>query len=404
MKRYLWVYILITVFVAIWGIRALSHEPIVTQTVRSVEYENKISASGYIVRDETVYKANSAGMAEAVYQNEERVAKGRRIATIYTDGIDEQTKQALDTLNAKIRRLEKKTAQTSNVNVDLSSAEEKIGASVAALVEMTQTGNFEELDLIQTEIAGYVHIGEGDAQVNPAKEALSDLYAQKAALEASVQSAKQDVYSTIAGIFVSETDGYEESLTPQTMQSMTVADFKNMDIEHAAYVPESLNAGDRVCKIVDNTKWYFSTLLRTEVLGELEVGSQVWLRFPEKSNDRIAAKIAHISAEENGEAVVLVSCSEYVEGIYSRREASCEIVTRVYDGFQIPQTAVRVDEEGNTGVFVNVSGMVHFRNIRILYQTDSTVIAAKSNENGYLKQYDAVIIGGKNIYAGAIVE
>ncbi len=404
MRRYLWIYILVTVLVAIWGVRALIQEPVVTQTVRSVEYENKVSASGYIVREETVYNANSAGMAEATYQNEERVAKGRKIATIYTDGIDEQTKQALDALNAKIRRLEKKTSESSAVSVDLSSAEEKIGVAVASVVEMTQTGNFEELDLVQTEIAGYVHIGEGDTQVDPAKEALADLYAQKAALEATVQSAKQDVYSTMAGIFVSETDGYEQDLTPQTMQSMTVADFESIRIERAAFVPESLNAGDRVCKIVDNTKWYFATVLQTAYIENLKVGSTVWLRFPDKSNDRISAKIAHISPAEDGEAVVLVSCSDYVEGIYSLREATCEIVTRVYDGFQIPQTAVRVDEDGNTGVYVNVSGIVHFRKIRILYQSDSTVIAAKSDENGYLKQYDAVIIGGKNIYAGAIVE
>ncbi len=404
MRRYLWIYILVAVFVAIWCTRALLDEPVVTQVVQSVEYENKLSAHGYIVRDEVVYRAKSAGMAEAVYQNEERVSKGMKIASIYTEGMDTQTKQALDAINAKIRRLEKRSISSATETVDLSSAEDKISQAVAAVVDMTHTGNFEELDIVQTEIVGYVHIGQNEHSANPTKEALSDLQAQKSALEASVKSAKQDVYSGRAGVFVSQTDGYEESLTPEALESMSVSDFEAIQIERTAYVPETLSAGDRVCKIVDNSKWYFATTLSEESIADLEHGDTVWLRFPEKSGDRIAAKISSISSIENGKAVVVVSCGEYVKDIFTQRIADCEMITHVYDGFQLPQAAVRVDENGDTGVFVNVSGIVHFRKIHILYQTDNKVVAAKSKENGYLKQYDSVIIGGKDIYDGAVVK
>ena len=111
-----------------------------------------------------------------------------------------------------------------------------------------------------------------------------------------------------------------------------------------------------------------------------------------------------MSAVEDGKVLVSVACSYYLEGIYSIRNTSCEIVTHVYEGYQLPQAAIRVDEEGNTGVCVNVSGIVRFRLARILYQDDTNVIVAKSDEMGYIKQYDSVIIGGKNIYAGAVVE
>ncbi len=404
MRRYLWIYILLTVFVAIWCVRALFEEPVITQVVQSVEYENKLTVHGYVMRDEVVYHAQSAGMAEAVFQNEERVSKGAKIASIYTDGMDAQTKQALDAINAKIRRLEKRTISSVTETTDLSSAEEKISRSVAAVVDMIYTGNFEELDLVQAEIVGYVHIGQNEHGVNPTREALADLQKQKAALEASVKSAKQDVYSRQAGIFVSQTDGYEESLTPEAAMRMSVSDFEAIQIDRIAYVPETLSAGDRVCKIVDNSKWYFATTLSEQYLADVETGDTVWIRFPDKSGDRITAKVSSISAVENGKAVVVISCGEYVEDIYTQRTADCEIITHVYDGFQLPQAAVRVDEDGVTGVFVNVSGIVHFRKIHILYQTDNKVIAAKSKETGYLKQYDSVIIGGKDIYDGAVVK
>lgn len=404
MKRYIWIYVLASIFVLIWVVRALTHDTVTTQTVRAVEYENKIESEGFVVRNEVVYYTEHAGMAEAVYQNDERVSKGKRIATVYTDGIPEQTRQALDAVNAKIHRLENRTNGTASVGVDLVSAEKKIDDAVATVVEMTQTGNFDELDLVQTEIGGYVQVTAGDTYVNPAEEALDGLYAQKAAIEKTVQSAKVDVYSSIAGVFVSETDGYEQTLTPTNIENMSVSDFEAIEIEREATVPDTLNAGDRVCKVVDNSAWYYSTVVKADYISETEVGDRVWLRFPDISNDRISAKVVHISPVEDGKAVVMISCGEYVQGIYSRRKASCDIVTRVYDGYQLPQAAVRVDESGNTGVYVNVSGIVHFRNIRILYQTDASVIVAKSDENGYLKQYDAVIIGGKNIAEGAVVE
>lgn len=404
MKRYIWIYVLISVFVCIWVVRALTQEHLTTQTVRAVEYENKIETEGYVVRDEVVHYTKGAGMAEAAYQNEERVSKGKRIATVYTDGIPEQTRQALDAVNAKIHRLEKRDTGSTQVSVDVASAEKKIGGAVASIVEMTQTGNYEEFDLLQTEVAGYVHVSVGDAYVDPGKEALSALYAQKSAIEKSVQSAKEDIYSTIAGVFVSETDGYEQSLTPEAVQAMSVSDFEALEIERQAVIPETLNAGDRVCKVVDNSRWYYSTVMQAELLDGKTVGDRVWLRFPDVSNERILAKIASISAEEQGKVLVTISCSEYVEGIYTRRTVNCDIVTRVYDGYQFPQAAVRVDEDGNTGVYVNVSGIIHFRKVRILYQTDTTVIVAKSDELGYLKQYDAVVIGGKNITSGVIVE
>ncbi len=404
MRRYIWIYVLASVFVLIWIVRAFTHDSVTTQTARAVEYENKIESSGIVVRNEVVYHTEHAGMAEAAYQNDERVSKGRRIATVYTDGIPEQTRQALDAVNAKIHRLENRTNGTTAVGVDLVSAEKKIDSAVASVVEMTQTGNFEEFDLVQTEIGGYVQVSAGDTYVNPSEEALEGLYAQKAAIEKTVQSAKVDVYSSMAGVFVSETDGYEDSLTPDNVKLMSVSDFEAIEIERDATVPDTLNAGDRVCKVVDNSAWYYSTVVNAEYISEVEVGDKVWLRFPDISNDRVTAKVVHISPVEDGKAVVMISCGDYVQGVYSRRKITCDIVTRVYDGYQLPQAAVRVDEDGNTGVFVNVSGIVHFRRIRILYQTESTVIVAKSDENGYLKQYDAVIIGGKNITGGAIVE
>ncbi len=404
MRRYWWIYLLVTVFVAIWGIRALTDDPVVTQTTRSIEYENKLTATGLLVRNEVVYTTPNPGMSEAVFQNEERVSKGAKIATVYLDGIDPQIKQELDAVNAKIRRMEKKSATNIGNTADVASTEERINKTVSNIVDMSLNGNFEELDIFAAELVAYTSIREGETVDNPVQETLESLYGQKQSLEKSVQSAKRDIYSDMAGVFVAETDGYESILTPESVEKMSAVDFEAINIEHEAFMPESLNAGDRVCKIVDNTQWYVAVLVDASYLEQFAPGKRVWIRLTDKSTERYEATVWSVSAQTDGKAVLAVACDYYVEGVYSMRKVNVEIISRLYEGFELVPAAIRVDEDGQTGVFVNVSGIVHFRKIDILYKDENLVIAAKSDENGYLKLYDEVIVNGKNIYNGAILK
>ena len=79
-----------------------------------------------------------------------------------------------------------------------------------------------------------------------------------------------------------------------------------------------------------------------------------------------------------------------------------EIIKGNYEGLKVPASALRVIEE-DTGVFVNTDGVARFRKVDVLYRDDEMAIVDKSEETGYLKIYDPVIVEGKDIEPGKLI-
>ena len=87
-----------------------------------------------------------------------------------------------------------------------------------------------------------------------------------------------------------------------------------------------------------------------------------------------------------------------------------KIVINDYTGLKISRDAVRLDEEGNSGVFVRRGNIVNFRSLNILYSEEDFVIASKPSENSdiklpytHAKLYDEVIISGKELKDGMVI-
>lgn len=99
---------------------------------------------------------------------------------------------------------------------------------------------------------------------------------------------------------------------------------------------------------------------------------------------------------------MVLSSRNYIKGVYSERSVKTEIIKGNYDGLKIPISALRVIEE-DTGVFVNTDGVARFRKVELLYKDEQMAIVDKSSETGYLKLYDPVIVYGKDIEQGKIV-
>ena len=88
----------------------------------------------------------------------------------------------------------------------------------------------------------------------------------------------------------------------------------------------------------------------------------------------------------------------------SIRKGSMTIVDKTYSGLKIPAKAIRFEDE-KAGVFV-VSGMtLKFVTVDILYRTDEYIICEQqvSNES-VLRLYDEVVVKGKKLYDGKIID
>ena len=96
--------------------------------------------------------------------------------------------------------------------------------------------------------------------------------------------------------------------------------------------------------------------------------------------------------------------------LISLRKINGKIVINNFTGLKVNRDAIRLDDNGNTGVYVRRGNIVNFRSINIIYSEDSFVIASKPGENSdiklpytHLKQYDEVIISGKELKDGMVI-
>ena len=75
--------------------------------------------------------------------------------------------------------------------------------------------------------------------------------------------------------------------------------------------------------------------------------------------------------------------------------------------------AARCVVDGEKGVYVRRGNVARFRKLNIVYSDQTYVISATASQDGepivddpgnYLKQYDEVILEGKDLYDGKIID
>ncbi len=403
MRKYAWIYILITALVFIWGLRYFMNRPLPTEVARIMEFEDTISVSGVLVRDEIIYKTQTGGGLQPQVFDETRVAKGKKIATIYTDGIDPSLKAEFNNIDEKIAKLEASTAQSQVFGNDISTIETRVKASVDEVVSASISSDLSNIDVVSKELSSLFGTHQKvSGQKNPRQTALNELYAKRREIESRINSAKKDIYSLAGGVYISGVDGCEQILTPEVIMNMGVEEFNALSLPKRTEPKDVYGAGEYVCKTVDNGIWYVAAALKTEEVGELEAGDWVRVRMPEHSATSVKACVESISEESGGQKLVVLSSREYIKNVYSERCVKLDIIKNNYYGLKIPISAVRVGEEA-TGVFVNSDGVAKFRKINILYKNEEYAIVEKSDKSGFLKLYDPVIIDGSSVEEDAII-
>ena len=87
------------------------------------------------------------------------------------------------------------------------------------------------------------------------------------------------------------------------------------------------------------------------------------------------------------------------------------VVMKNYSGFRVSSKALRVvktntpeGEKAVTGVYVVNGVTAKFVPVNIIYSYDGYALCEKVSADGNLRLYDEVIVKGKNIYDGKIIE
>lgn len=406
-----------------WSVPSVKTEVALEQAVY-----NAVDAQVFVVRDESILNNTAAGKVIPLVEDGMRVAKGDVVAVVFHNDADAANYLRARELESQIEHYEQLSRQYATVS-DINALNEEAFSRLLDCLDTAGSGQFihygdhvDELEsmLIRRQLA----MGE---EIDFAS-LLSALKAERSSL-----SIDKGSYSKItaerSGYYISSTDGLESTVPYGQVLSATQADLQK------ALEAEAQPAAGGVGKMVDSFDWYLLCSVPEEKALSLTGGDSVTVRMPFSAVGEFKTEVEQIAQSENGQNLIVLKCNLMNESFANLRQETAQLVTNVTvyyaepqkadeeeapkprqyvvdKGLRVSSSAVRV-VDGEKAVYVRRGNVARLRKLNVVYSDQTYVISATADRDGnpivddpgsYLRQYDEVILEGKDLYDGKIID
>lgn len=374
------------------------------ETVPAVKVTAKLSLKGecFIFRDETIIPGGGDGsICKYLVSNGDKVSDGQKIAEIVDNSDENRQKLAeIEKLKSEIACLEEAlilSSETSIVDV-----EKKISDLRATLCDLSESGDKAAMSSVSSELsialaASKIIRGE----LKNCRELISSLESQKSTLERSVSG--KTVKVDKSGSFYASVDGFEDLLSTATLDSLTLGDCVSAIESVRSGAPAS--RPESVGKVVTSFDWYALCVVDNDRTSGFASGREYEIDFGTLSHKMTLVRV--IRSEEGDKMALLFESNKMPSAFDYPRLSSVSVVYGETDGYDLPAEALRV-VGGVSGVYVLHGNVVEFRQIKILFGDDGAFFSEDGFEpdKGHtaLSRYDVVIVKGKDLYVGKIVD
>jgi len=115
--------------------------------------------------------------------------------------------------------------------------------------------------------------------------------------------------------------------------------------------------------------------------------------------------VQSISDEEKDRAVVVFRGNTYLPQLTLLRRQSADIVRSTLTGIRIPKEAVKVNGEGQTGVYCVVGMVARFKPVTVIWSGDDFALAQANTDSDVtrLRAGDRVIIAAAGLEDGKVI-
>lgn len=394
-----WSVIIIGVLFLVVQAYSVFVNPISTEHAIYYEINDGVDCEGFIIRNEQVLKSDSDLSVSYTVEDGGRVAKGSVVAEVYSDETTAQNKLELNRIEAEIDSLKKAQNNTNLEAADLSVINSKITFNMLEMLSNFQNGNLAVSKTYSTDLLDYMNRCQIVTGAEDSYESLiAKLETEAQKYESGVKKSKKTIKTDASGYFVSTVDGYENAFRVIDLETITADDI-------AAIKPDTSVSENAIGKIIKGFTWYIAITLPVEDAAGFNEGATVKIATELKTCNEFQATVNSVNRENSSEkAVMVVSCESMNAELAGLRSLPIRLIKQSYEGLRVSRRAIRVVDQQN-GVYV-VSGMTaEFVPVKILYSSESFVICELvTTEEKHLKIYDEVIVKGKNIYDGKIIE
>jgi len=368
------------------------NSPLTTVTALSATVNDEISMSGYFFRNEHIIEAEHEGTLLYLLDDGDKIGKYDAYAATYANARAVEIHEEIEALDAHIASLTAAVAAGSDTNSAAAIAEQIVD-QLLNNAEGASTGQYSRLSSYASQLKTLIVNREfAYADTSDLTALVEQLKARRSELQSQVESGETVLYSPRAGFFVSAIDGYENLVEMDALRTLKPEDLEQLDSRRES------RGENAVGKVVSSFDWYFAAVLPEASANRLVLGSNVTLCFDATGDELIRAKVYSLSTAYDGKVTVVFYSTNNTPEYMRVRKQAASVILKTYSGLKVPKSTVRVDSDGQVGVYVITGLYAEFKPIEILYETrDYYIVATDPSKTNSLLKNDEIIQSGKNL-------
>ncbi len=394
-KVVLWIFLAAVVCYFGYYIFSAVYSPLTTAVAMEYEAGSGSYTTGYVLRDETLVRTRH-GITTMVVSEGERVSRGQTLATGYLNSSALDRENRIEELEGQLEQLKYAASYSADVSGQ-KILDTEIQTQLEQMCRFVARRDMNSAADRSPAVKGLILRRMSSEKDNAAMDQrIAAIKEELAALQSDTSGDTVTVSASQSGYFSGSVDGYETVLTMEAMRSMTTESFDEI-------MPAD-GPIDAIGKVISGSTWYYVTVVPTSQTTEVRVGQEVPISFASDFHQELTMTVEKLGKDVDGSRLLVLSCDKYMQEATLLRQQSADVVFSSYAGLQVPKEAVRVDAQGQPGVYVLEGSMAAWKPIRILYDNGESYVAEKdktSTDN--LWPGDEIIVGAKNLYDGKVV-
>lgn len=387
--------IAVSVYMIYHVIKLFSTEMIV-ETVEAAELSDTVNVTGVIFRDETVLYGTRYGSLDRLFADGERVAKDTPVVRIYDKAAGSDKELSLIDRQLSILNDSGSVSDNSTKAVDA-----EINRLYYALRQKAEDGDYggvtSKLDRLLVNFNRREIIT--NARVNFNAE-IASLRERREGIVRNNGTPAETVYTNVSGYFMYDVDGYERIMTAKALKGVSYGELKGL-LDSSAEQLDSTSYGYAVGKIAASAEWYLCAELDPKTAMNLVEGREYGVSFSLTPDQEIRLTLDKILSGAES-SVIIMSSTVMPKDFNNSRKQTVQIKTESVTGLRVPASAVRVNEEGEQGVFILKNNRTTFRYIDVIDSIEGYYIVREFSPEDedyakYLHRNDVLIVRGKNL-------
>ena len=389
-----------------------------TVTTYTHTVDDAVEATGLLIRAETVVTGQAAAIVDVLPDQGEKVRAGAAVAYLYQDESALDRRRQLRTLTLEQEQL--KYALQGQDGTDAGRLDQSIVDAMVGLRTSAAYGDLTGLEEQSLSLKSLVirHGYANDAGVDELSAAITALDGQIQALQSASALDTTTVYAPCSGTFSAMADGYESTLYPDMLETLTAASLKQLMTQ------DPTAPAGAVGKLITNSKWYLATTVSPEVAERLVTGRAVRVRFSRDWSGEVSMKIERVDEAQDNACLVILSSTRNLADTSMLRKQTVDIIFNSLEGIRVPKKAVRTEERAVTdpetgetttkqviGVYVLTAAQAEFKAVDILaddgdYYLVQAVLPDVPTDNQLKTAFragDKVIVSSDELYDGKVM-